>query len=70
MITFDKFYIDGVWVAPDSTAEIGAPATMAREVQADAGIGHPEEFIAALEALGEQETPPNGDSLSREPIGV
>ncbi|WP_417807064.1 aldehyde dehydrogenase family protein [Thioclava sp.] len=52
------------------TAEMGAPATMAREVQADAGIGHLEGFIAALEALEEEETLTNGDILSREPIGV
>ncbi|MEX1236360.1 MAG: aldehyde dehydrogenase family protein [Roseovarius sp.] len=52
------------------TTEMGAPATMSREVQADAGIGHLEAFIDALEALDEEETLPNGDILSREPIGV
>jgi aldehyde dehydrogenase (NAD+) len=52
------------------TMEMGAPATMSREVQADAGIGHLEGFIAALEAHGEEETLPNGDIVSREPIGV
>jgi aldehyde dehydrogenase (NAD+) len=52
------------------TTEVGAPATMSREVQADAGIGHLEAFIDALDALAEEETLPNGDILSREPIGV
>ncbi|MCR8725173.1 aldehyde dehydrogenase family protein [Frigidibacter sp. ROC022] len=52
------------------SAEMGAPATMAREVQAYSGLGHLEGFIAALEALDEEETLPNGDILSREPIGV
>lgn len=141
MITLDKFYIDGAWVAPaagvttmpirnpasnaqigtlslgteadvdravaaarhafesfgftpkaerlallyrlrDETAarmeelaqaistEMGAPITMAREVQADAALGHLDAFIAALEGQEEEETLPNGDILSREPIGV
>ncbi len=52
------------------TTEMGAPATMSREVQADAGIGHLEAFIDALDSLAEEETLPNGDILSREPIGV
>ncbi len=52
------------------TTEMGAPITMSRAVQADAGIGHLEAFIAALETLDEEETLPNGDILSREPIGV
>lgn len=52
------------------TKEMGAPATMSREVQAYSGLGHLEGFIAALEALKEEETLPNGDLLSREPIGV
>lgn len=140
MITLDKFYIDGDWVAPLSTAtmpiltpstnarigtvalgtaadvdravaaaksafesfsltskaerlallhrlanvtrarmgdlaeaitmEMGAPATMSRDVQAQAGLGHLLAFIAALESLEEEEILPNGDILSREPIGV
>ncbi|WP_372803749.1 aldehyde dehydrogenase family protein [Paracoccus seriniphilus] len=52
------------------TMEMGAPATMSREVQADAGLGHLLAFIEALEELEEEETLPNGDLLSREPIGV
>ncbi len=50
--------------------EMGAPITMAREMQADAAVGHLEGFIAALEALDERETLPNGEVLLREPIGV
>ncbi|SLN66321.1 aldehyde dehydrogenase family protein [Oceanibacterium hippocampi] len=52
------------------TAEMGAPATMSHDVQAESGIGHLESFIEALEALDEEETLPNGDILTREPIGV
>ncbi|QPM92366.1 aldehyde dehydrogenase family protein [Pseudooceanicola algae] len=52
------------------TMEMGAPSTMSRAVQADAGIGHLEAFITALEAHDEQETLPNGDIVSYEPIGV
>ncbi|SNS85406.1 aldehyde dehydrogenase family protein [Tropicimonas sediminicola] len=52
------------------TAEMGAPATMSREVQAESGIGHLEAFIAALEAQEEELTLDNGDILTREPIGV
>jgi len=140
MITLDRFYIDGGWVAPDSsetmpirtpatdrqigtlamgnatdadravqaaarafesfsmttkaerlallhrladatrarmedlaqamTAEMGAPITMSRAVQADAAIGHLDAFIAVLDRLETEETLPNGDILSREPIGV
>ncbi|MBU2961281.1 aldehyde dehydrogenase family protein [Citreicella sp. C3M06] len=50
--------------------EMGAPATMARAVQAESGLGHLEAFIAALEAHDEEETLPNGDIVSYEPIGV
>jgi aldehyde dehydrogenase (NAD+) len=52
------------------TTEMGAPATMSYNVQADSGIGHLEAFIAALEGQDEDVTLPNGDILSREPIGV
>jgi aldehyde dehydrogenase (NAD+) len=52
------------------TAEMGAPAKLARGSQAGAGLGHLEHFIAALKALEEEETLPNGDIISREPIGV
>ncbi|MCC5987911.1 MAG: aldehyde dehydrogenase family protein [Pararhodobacter sp.] len=52
------------------STEMGAPMTMAREVQADAGLGHLDGFIAALEAQQEEWVLPNGDIVSREPIGV
>ncbi len=50
--------------------EMGAPITMSREVQAESGLGHLDAFIAALEASDEEEVLPNGDLLTREPIGV
>ena len=50
--------------------EMGAPITMAREVHADAAIGHLQGFIDALEQLDERQTLANGDILLREPIGV
>lgn len=50
--------------------EMGAPITMAREMQADAAIGHLQGFIDALEALVEREKLETGDILVREPIGV
>lgn len=49
--------------------EMGAPITMARELQAEAGIGHADGFIEALSAQEERWTLPNGDVLLREPIG-
>jgi hypothetical protein len=49
--------------------EMGAPITMAREMQAEAGVGHADGFIEALEAQEERWTLPNGDTLLREPIG-
>ena len=52
------------------TTEMGAPITMSREAQADCGIGHLEGFIAALKTQDDRETLPNGDILTREPIGV
>jgi len=51
------------------TAEMGAPITMSRESQAEAGIGHADGFIAALEAQEERWMLANGDTLLREPIG-
>jgi aldehyde dehydrogenase (NAD+) len=48
---------------------MGAPITMAREMQAEAGVGHADGFIDALEAQEERWTLPNGDTLVREPIG-
>ena len=49
--------------------EMGAPITMARDQQAEAGIGHADGFIEALEAQDERWTLSNGDTLLREPIG-
>jgi aldehyde dehydrogenase (NAD+) len=57
-------------LAAAMTSEMGAPATMSLDVQAHAGLGHLDDFIAALEAMEEEETLPNGDITSREPIGV
>jgi len=57
-------------LAEAMTAEMGAPITMSREVQAESGIGHLEAFIAAFEAQDDREVLPNGDILTREPIGV
>ncbi len=51
------------------STEMGAPITMAREMQAEAGIGHADGFIEALEGQAERWTLPNGDTLLREPIG-
>ena len=50
--------------------EMGAPITMAREVQADAALGHLQGFIDALESLDTRNTLDNGDVMLREPIGV
>jgi len=52
------------------TAEMGAPATMSHDVQAESGIGHLVAFIAALEAQAGEELLPTGDIVTREPIGV
>lgn len=51
------------------STEMGAPISMAREMQAEAGIGHADGFIEAMEAQEERRTLPNGDTLLREPIG-
>ena len=50
--------------------EMGAPITMAREMQTDAAIGHLDGFIESLEALEDREALNNGDIIVREPIGV
>ena len=50
--------------------EMGAPITMSREAQADAGIGHLQGFIDALSGLEDNTILTNGDILLREPIGV
>ena len=52
------------------TTEMGAPITMSREAQADAGIGHLEGFIEALKNSKDREILSNGDTILREPIGV
>jgi len=52
------------------TAEMGAPITLSRDSQAASGTGHLEAFIAAFDAMEEEEELPNGDILSHEPIGV
>lgn len=52
------------------STEMGAPITMARNAQADCGIGHIKAFITALKAQPEREILPNTDLLIREPIGV
>jgi len=57
-------------LAQAMTAEMGAPITMSREVQAESGIGHLEGFIAALKAQDEREVLASGDIVTREPIGV
>ena len=57
-------------LAAAMTSEMGAPATMSLNVQAASGLGHLEDFITALQAMDEQETLPNGDIITREPIGV
>ncbi|WP_076485520.1 aldehyde dehydrogenase family protein [Rhodobacter aestuarii] len=49
--------------------EMGAPISMARAMQAEAGIGHADGFIEALAKQDERWTLPNGDTLTREPIG-
>ena len=50
--------------------EMGAPISFARDMQADAAIGHLQGFIDALKQQNEREEWPNGDVLVREPIGV
>ncbi|MDG2475250.1 MAG: aldehyde dehydrogenase family protein [Paracoccaceae bacterium] len=65
-ITKDRFD-DLAWAM---TKEMGAPISMARDAQADSGVGHLEGFIHSLKQLVERETLSNGDILVREPIGV
>ncbi|WP_323781829.1 aldehyde dehydrogenase family protein, partial [Leisingera sp.] len=52
------------------SAEMGAPVSMARNDQADAGIGHLKGILEALKSQQLRETLANGDILVREPIGV
>lgn len=57
-------------MAQTVTLEMGAPATMCREQQADVGVGHLQGFIDAMKDMHWRETLPNGDTVVREPIGV
>ena len=57
-------------LAEAMTAEMGAPITMSREVQADAAIGHLHGVLHALKQQPLRETLYNGDVLVREPVGV
>jgi len=50
--------------------EMGAPITMARDAQADTGVGHLEAFINALKEQDDSFDLKNGDTVLREPIGV
>lgn len=52
------------------TAEMGAPITLSREQQAASGTGHLRAFLDAFDAMEEEETLPNGDIVTYEPIGV
>lgn len=52
------------------TLELGAPATMSREQQADVGVGHLKGFIEALRVSSFREKLSNSDTVLREPIGV
>lgn len=56
-------------LAQAMTHEMGVPITMSRDMQAEAGIGHADGFIEALEGQEERWQLPNGDTLTREPIG-
>ena len=57
-------------IAQAISTEMGAPITMALQQQADVAVGHLGGFIDALKAQAGRETLPNGDVMSREPIGV
>lgn len=52
------------------TAEMGAPATLAREEQAAVALTHLDGFLAAMEGFDWEEYLGNGDLLLREPAGV
>ena len=57
-------------LAQAMSTEMGAPMTMARDAQADAGVGHLIGYIDALKTQQERTTLDNGDIQLREPIGV
>ena len=50
--------------------EMGAPISMARDEQAACGAAYAEDFATLLASMAEQEALPNGDTLTRDPIGV
>ena len=52
------------------TAEMGAPISMSRDAQTDAGAGHLQAFIDAAKAQEDRVMLYNGDIMVREPIGV
>lgn len=52
------------------TAEMGAPASMSLDMQAEVAVGHLEGFLEALKDFHWQEKLPNGDTILREPVGV
>ncbi|NEI71610.1 aldehyde dehydrogenase family protein [Rhizobium lusitanum] len=57
-------------MAETITLELGAPATMSYEQQADVGTGHLQAFMDALREHRPVEVLPNGETVLREPIGV
>lgn len=57
-------------LAQAMSTEMGAPITMSRDAQADAGIGHLTGYIDALKAQQQRTTLDTGDIQVREPIGV
>ncbi len=52
------------------TLELGAPITMCRDQQAEAGIRHVRAFIKAMKQVNWRELLPNGDTVVREPAGI
>lgn len=50
--------------------QMGAPIAMARDAQADAGLGNLHCFINAFEQLEDRQVFGNGDNLVRVPISV
>ncbi|WP_166418106.1 aldehyde dehydrogenase family protein [Cochlodiniinecator piscidefendens] len=57
-------------LAQAMSAEMGAPISMSRDVQADAAVGHLQGILEALKTQELRETLTNGDIVVREPIGV
>lgn len=68
---FMQVYKDGYEeISQAMSAEMGAPITMSRAAQADAGVGHLQGFIDALRSQKTRVDLGNGDIQLREPIGV